>query len=117
MEKYGFHVWLFRRDCFIETDRTKRTNALAEEFLNKIKSALGLQFETTPNDIALMRAKMLPCKAKMTVFPNGKKTVVFTGTKPDAWFVCGSESSEDPYKDPTLVLILKSKFVEEEAYL
>ena len=59
MEKiHGYFCRMYGKDCFIETNQTKRTKSLALDFINKVQNKMNRFTNVSENDIAYIQNAM-----------------------------------------------------------
>ena len=95
MKKYGFYCWMYGKDCFFETDQTKRTKKLAEDFINKVQNNMNKFYNISENDIKHVQKAMRKATFELRTIQNG----IFTGKRyyeiNGEYFSCGCDACEN----------------------
>lgn len=85
--RQGFYMYMFGKDCFIETKQTKKSKRLALEFINAIQNKQNKFYNITDGDIEYV----MYCMDKATLeFREGKRgrDINIYG---NAWGGCGTD--------------------------
>lgn len=103
MKKYGFYCRMFGKDCFYETNQTRRTKNLAKDFIISVEFALGKpQFV---NDVVIEYAQndMRKATFELKTIENGNykglKYYEINGEN----FSYGCDSCENPLVECVLI--------------
>ena len=96
--KYGFYLWAFRRDCFMESTAKNRTNALATEFGQKLKKRMGLDdCSVSPAEVEYIKSAMHPACMEVKTIESGafagNKYITISGDG----FSLGTDACPDPF--------------------
>lgn len=75
--KNGFFCRMYGKDCFIVTEQTRRTNKIAEEFINKVQNYRNKFSEITEKDIEYVKNNMRKATFEIKTIKNGN----FAGLK------------------------------------
>ena len=72
MKKTGFYCRMYGKDCFIETDQTKRTKALALDFINKVQNKMNRFSNISEANIEYIQKNMTKARFLLRTFDEGK---------------------------------------------
>ena len=72
MKRYGFFCRMYGKDCFFETNQTRRTANLAEAFINKVQNKMNKFYNIGENDIAYVQKAMRIATFEVRTIKNGE---------------------------------------------
>lgn len=72
MKLYGFYCRMYGKDCFIETEQTKRTKNLALYFMNKVQNKMNRFYNIGESGIEKVKNIMQPATFEIKTIQNGK---------------------------------------------
>lgn len=95
----GFYTRYFGRDCFLQTDKTRRTDALAKEFIEKIYKRAGVTTQSpTEAEIKYIKARMDRRQMIVTEHSGGWWDGLKDITFRNEWATCGCDACADPFE-------------------
>lgn len=71
MKKYGFYLRVWGKDCFMESDKKNRTDAVTLEFLNKIQNHENRFCNIDANTVQYFKARMQPAALEVKTIERG----------------------------------------------
>ena len=71
MKKHGFYCRMYGKDCFIETEQTKRTDKLAINFINKVQNKINKYYNINADDVEHVKNTMRPATFEIKTIENG----------------------------------------------
>lgn len=77
MKKHGFYCRMYGKDCFMETEQTKRTSKIAIDFINKVQNCMNEYYNINANDVERVKNAMRPATFEIKTIENGN----FAGLK------------------------------------
>lgn len=71
MKLNGFYCRMYGKDCFIETNQTKRTKNLAINFMNKVQNKMNRFYNISENDVEYVQNAMRAATFEVKTIKNG----------------------------------------------
>ena len=71
MKRYGVYCSMYGKDCFMETEQTKRTAKLAQEFINKVQNKMNKFYNIEEKDIGYVKIAMRPATFEVKAIQKG----------------------------------------------
>lgn len=103
MKLHGFYCRMYGKDCFIETNQTKRTRSLAETFINKVQNKMNLFYNIGEHELEYVQKAMRAATFEVKTIQSGK----FAGLKyyeiNGEQFSYGCDACENPMELCVLV--------------
>lgn len=96
--KKGYYVFMYGKDCFIETDARKRIKTLAADFINKVQNKLNRFYNVSEQDIEYVRQNMEFATFELKSCKFGK----YIDIKGDD-FMFGCDPCNNPFDECILV--------------
>lgn len=103
MKLYGFYFRMLGKDCFYETNRTRRTNALAMDFINKVQNKMNRFINIADSDIEWVKNGMRKAVFEMKTVEDGEFAGMKYYTIDGENFSFGCDLCEDPTEHYILV--------------
>ena len=69
--KYGFYCRMYGKDCFLVSSKKNRTNALAEDFINKVQNKMNKFYNISEKDIEYVQNAMRNATFEIKTIKNG----------------------------------------------
>ena len=94
--KQGFYMWMFGKDCFIETKQVKKSRRLALEFINAIQNKRNTFYNITEGDINYVMYSMDKATLELREWKKGRDIEIYGS----AWGGKGTSIcplNENPY--------------------
>lgn len=101
--KHGFYCRMYGKDCFFETNQTRRTRSLALDFLNKVQNKMNKFTNIDESDIKCVQEAMEKATFEVKTIKNGN----FAGLKyyviEGEMFSYGCDACENPFENCIIV--------------
>ena len=104
MKKYGFYCRMYGKDCFIETEQTKRTRNIALDFINKVQNYMNEYYHINANDVERVKNAMRPATFEITTIENGSFAGLKYYTIDGENFSYGCDACKNPMENCIAIL-------------
>lgn len=96
MKIHGFYCSMYGKDCFFETNHTKRTKALAMDFINKVQNKKNTFYGIGEHDIAWVQNAMRRASFDIKTIESGAFAGLRYYTIEGEDFSYGCDACENP---------------------
>ena len=103
MKKHGFFCRMYGKDCFFETNQTRRTKNLAMDFINKVQNKVNRFNHVGENEIAYVQKAMRSATFEIKVINNGEFAGLSYYNIEGEDFSWGCDACENPMEGCVLV--------------
>lgn len=103
MKLYGFYCRMYGKDCFFETNQTRRTKNLATDFINKVQNKMNKFYNIGENDVEYVQKAMRIATFELKTIQSGNFAGMKYYTIDGEDFSYGCDACENPMEECVLV--------------
>ena len=101
--KHGFYCRMYGKDCFLESNQTKRTKKIALDFINKVQNYRNTFYNIDEKDIECVQKAMELATFEIKTIKNGNFAGLSYYTIDGEMFSYGCDPCENPMEECILV--------------